>query len=365
MRRNLARSYEIERLDFTIREPGAAKLSPRANHYLSFFIAMVRLGYPGLSIQIGHLTTIVFRLGGRYRSERTTYLALAELEAHGYIRRKKNRVGDDHFRTVILFNLEAFVYWSQIRRSNVVPYPTNEHKVGLLQKMQEVERRITEVSDITPKVTYKYQAQRARLKDNKSKKKEWRWLPVLYTLKCLFGGSPKSPGLLLAKAECDGAANVSGVDWDYYHRRWEDMTIPVREGLASREIVPRVLNALNRPNRKAVKSRSEAPATAAARARRTQSKKPIKSDTENQTMRHKPETGKDGITNGAAIPAGISVDQVRAAIAQLTQKFGYDDNERGSPERSSPERSSPKVVLSDKEHAVLESARSRVDRQKR
>jgi hypothetical protein len=35
--------------------------------------------------------------------------------------------------------------------------------------------------------------------------------------------------------------NPSGVDWAYWEKRWPELSIPVRETVASREIVPRLL----------------------------------------------------------------------------------------------------------------------------
>lgn len=234
----------LPRITYTLRECGAAHLSPRARVYLAYFVALAKMGYCSLAVPIGALTRAQMASGGRYRSDRTTYLALAELEAHAYLRRSRYRIGQDHFRTVINLNLAALSYWTRQSVGKCTPISS---KVGYVQGLQEspvTSKPTVTTSDSLVEHTY-IDRTVGRMK-SAIDSAVWKWAPVLYTLRCLLG-SPRAAELRLAAAELHGLVeSESGIEWAYWSSRWPELGIPAREGVARSELLPPLREAVAR-----------------------------------------------------------------------------------------------------------------------
>lgn len=241
MQNNYWNGSDLERINFTISEPGAIRLSPLARAYLRLFVVMVRLKAVGIAAPIACITSAQLRAGGRYRSERSTFRALAELETAGYLHRSKYRLGADRFRTVITFHLEAFAYFTQQKAENITPFP---YIPPQLPSCQGEALTISASRSYSCDLAYLKRAIPARATNKQ--KGIYKWIAVINTIRVLLG-SPRHPAVILSQSELDGTAeNISGIDWHFWRTRWDDMTIPIRETTAKRELLPPLLRALRR-----------------------------------------------------------------------------------------------------------------------
>ena len=258
-------SEKIGRIEYTADySTGTGLLSNKAQRCLWFFLACLRLGYIEIHVPIGALRSAIAR---QFRfSERTLYRALAELEQHAIIWRRKNRVGHYRFETKIILNESAFAYWLKKSGKTVKNYPTSTYKDSQLPNWQ--------IDDLTkndvPKLTNTYSKQRpARARDDifigshfqknaktKTKKKKRPNLPpLLFTLAAILnprrfwpdGKHDEIPNgkamFRVAKCEYDRPGSTDcAVDFVYWAKNWEEMSIERREITARAEILPYLQN---------------------------------------------------------------------------------------------------------------------------
>ncbi|MDD5347797.1 MAG: hypothetical protein PHT59_04200 [Candidatus Omnitrophica bacterium] len=295
----------LPRIVFTLREPGAADLSPRARVYLAYVVALAKMGYVSIAVPINALTRAQQAAGGRYRSDRSTYLALAELESKGYLRRSRYRIGDDHFRTVINLNLAALSFWTGKRVGKCTPISSKVGYVQGLQKEPWTSKPTVTTSVLNSEYTY---LKRTMVRVTDRAKAIWKWAPVLYTLRCL-AGSPRAPEVRIAAAEYHGLVeSMSGIDWPYWDQRWSELSIPVRESTAQVELLPALREAARRrsrgqvaklPNPINLKPGNETPCRG--------NKNPIKTNTYSQDEKNE-------------IPGiGVTPEMVREALAEIAR----------------------------------------------
>jgi hypothetical protein len=218
--------------------------------------------YEGLIVPIGAIADTVKRaLDGAAASIRTIQRANRELMDAGfiYIYQKPSNF------CRIKFNLSSFAYWTRSKTDNVVPIPTQSHNVVARETLSHnspltTNCRTSELTSITPVVNsqnpYINKPQRAdaRAINIKDKKKRRRH-PVLFSLLIILRDAqslhPKDRTCARTRAECEinalgagiGLLNPSGVDWDYWTARWDEMTIPCRENTIRREILPLLIEA--------------------------------------------------------------------------------------------------------------------------
>lgn len=301
----IATLTSLPKITYTLREPGAADLSPRARVYLAYFVALAKMGYASIAVPINALTRALLAAGGRYRSDRSTYLALAELEAKGYLRRSRYRIAEDHFRTVINLELAKLAFWTGKRVGKCTPISS---KVGYVQGLQE-DTGTSKLLDTTSVSNFQdtyIDRTIGRVEDRA--KAIWKWAPVLYTLRCLLG-SPRSPEVRIATAEYHGLVeSMSGIDWPYWDARWAELSIPVRESIAQVELLPALQEAAKHRSRgqiarlpRPINLKTGISESTAVR------KKPIKTS----AYRKKEKTEKPGI--------GVTPEMVRAALDDLAR----------------------------------------------
>jgi hypothetical protein len=248
----IATENNINTIHYNIIElEGMSNLTPRARRYLSFFITVVKLGYTAISVSMESLAASIYRCQGQTKSVRTLRSALRELESFGFLHRNKYRIGDDHFRTVILLNAEKYSYWTKKRHGNITPITTSSHNSGYRQNMpKEV---LTSKQSRVNSQDYYYSENnkpcaRTRSNNNAIKRK---FHPIIYTLMIVLKHEliPDRNRLLsMAAHELNDRQNAkSGIDYDYWECRWPFMdTSPggERETTAKREIIPKLRTAL-------------------------------------------------------------------------------------------------------------------------
>lgn len=231
---------------------GTGSLSPRSRRTLAVYIVLVKMGYCGISAPMGAIADAVFRSShGEAGSIRTLQRSNRELEDKGYIRSVQFRPGKRSRGAVIYFQLDAFAFWTQRSFRNVAPMPTHEHISPDATSCHPPDRTKDQVasnSQDLPKNehTKPHAGARAIKKSSRPKKN-----PVLFSvdkaIEKMVGRTHRADRTSArARARCEVAAlaagvalvNPSGVDWEYWASRWQNLSVAVREATASREIVP-------------------------------------------------------------------------------------------------------------------------------
>jgi hypothetical protein len=242
--------YSIVHCNFSL--PGTTSLSPRARRYLFFVISLVQCGYCRIEAPMDALADAIYRAQGQTASVRTLRSALAELEAAGYLTRRRCRLGADRAHAIIEIHQERFVYWTKIRSGNVIPCEPVSHNSPHRQVLPADDRRIkhrVNTSSYSSLEANNVQEQRAGARSkNSAKKKKHHYHPIVYTLFCCLPPGPDKTALVeIARGELAGGTNRSGVDWEYYRRLWPALDCRPggrRETTARSEIVPVLMRCL-------------------------------------------------------------------------------------------------------------------------
>lgn len=229
-----AKINDLERLNFVVKDGSFPNISNKSSSVLALFIALVRLGYSGISAPIAALEKAVEK-SGYHLSERTLYRALSELQNLGFITRKKLRIGHDKFETSIEFVLNRFEFWT---KRNVPKNPTSSHISPCLPNCQESPRTKIYPSVNSSESSKKIKEPRARASCFKN------WInPVLYTL-LVITKKDRDRKLVIARARLEiesqkegvMPAGHSGVDWD--RPSWREMPFGVRESICRQDVLP-------------------------------------------------------------------------------------------------------------------------------
>jgi hypothetical protein len=257
----LANAPRIRSIDFARSGiAGTGSLSPRARRTLAVYVALVKMGYEGVAAPMGAIADAVYRSShGEAGSIRTLQRAHPELEDKGYIRCANYRPHERTSGALIYFNLDAFSYWTGRKTQNVHPLPTLSHNVVSRETMCDNSPHTTDChppdrtrtnSHTTPNIlpsSNKEPRAGARSINNKSKRRKRSavWTSVNIVLGAMkLHRHDRRAARARARCELEASAagvelvNPSGIDWAYWEKRFLDMTIPVRENTAAREIVP-------------------------------------------------------------------------------------------------------------------------------
>ena len=261
----LASAHKIRTIDFSRSGIlGTGSLSPRARRTLAVYVILVKWDYSGIAAPLGAIADAVWRSScGEGRSIRTLQRANEELIERGYITKDTFRTGERSKLTTIHFNLDAFAYWTGRRSQKVAPLPTQSHNVLPSETKCDNSPHTTnchpsdpytDTSQIPPKITTQSESKpRAGARAYK-KSSHIRKNSVLFSIGCvldkLTGVHRRDRKAARARAKCEMEArradidilNHSGVDWDYWEKRWGDIwPVEARESVARREIVPLLL----------------------------------------------------------------------------------------------------------------------------
>jgi len=235
---------------------GMGALSPRAFRTVSVYAILVRWGFSGVIAPLGAIADAISRCSlGHGGSVRTLQRAHNELIDHGFITIRSYLHGPSSKSCEIRFNLDAFSYWTAPK-----PIPTLSHNVVSRETMYDTTlptaecRPKRDTVSLTPQDPTKIENKpragaRAFNKSSTRRKNE-----VLFSIQCVLAKAgnvhPRDRRQAAARAKCEISAgtagfelvNPSGVDWDYWSKRWSDIwPIEARESIANREIVPLLL----------------------------------------------------------------------------------------------------------------------------
>lgn len=262
----IATVHNVRALQFGISAvEGTGSISPRARRVLGAYIPLVKQGFDALSAPMGAIADAVFRISwGESRSIRTVQRAHSELIQAGFISFRQCR----NAGVMILFNLPAFAFWTRTKTKNVSPLPTQSHNV--------VSRETT--CDTVPHTTTCHPSDRTRIeshvnsptisqssnnspragaRDQKSFSK--RRADIVLSLRCVLKKMDMHPSerrRIVRKLKYElaalqagiPAAQSSGIDLDYWRKRWDEMPITVRESTIRREFLPALLDRPSAPS---------------------------------------------------------------------------------------------------------------------
>lgn len=231
---------------------GTGTMSPRARRTLAVYVVLIKMGFAGVFAPMGAIADAIYRSShGESGSIRTLQRANRELEQRGYIRCSVYRPGQRARGAVINFCLEAFAFWTKIPAKNVTPLPTQSYispDATTCRPPDRTRDHSASNSQDLPKNehTKPHAGARAIKRPSRQKKN-----PVLFSvdkaIEKMVGRTHRADRTSArARARCEVAAlaagialvNPSGVDWSYWGKRWSDLSVPVREATAAREIVP-------------------------------------------------------------------------------------------------------------------------------
>lgn len=285
--KKLATTERIRTIDFARSGiGGTGNLSPRARRTLAVYIALVKMGYSGISAPMGSIADAVYRSShGEAGSVRTLQRANGELEEKGFIDCARFRNGDRARGALIRFNIEAFSFWTKISSKNVSPMPTQSHISPDTTSCRPSDRTRDQVvpnsQDPLEKVSTEPRAGARAIKRTSRGKKNPVVFSVGKALDKMQGVHRADKRAARARAQCELMAiaagiaivNPSGVDWAYWARRWNDFSWQVRESTAAREIIPMLLG---QPDKMRISPASEN--TAQIIPKNTEIKSPTEAD---------------------------------------------------------------------------------------
>lgn len=264
-KKRFANASKIRTIDFARSGiGGTGTLTPRARRTLAVYVVLVKMGFDAVAAPMGAIADAVHRSShGEARSIRTLQRSNLELQERGFISCANYRPGVHSKGAVIWLNTDAFTFWTRQPSENISPLPTQAHNVVSRETLCDDSLHTTSChpSDRTrdnSSLNSQYSSknintkQRASARANYKKSTRPRKNAVLYTVGIVLSGMTLHRADRRAardRAECElkaiGAGvelvNPSGVDWDYWGKRWNELGIPVRETTAAREIVPRLL----------------------------------------------------------------------------------------------------------------------------
>lgn len=249
-RKKPAKSQDLAKITFAVLQ-SAHVLTLLERRWFSFFVALAKLGYSGISASISEITDHEYRVNHQTHSERSTYRALSGLQSKNFISRKRFRVGPDKFRVEIFFHFDSFRWYLQKSSSNVAHNTTCTYTHTQLPTWQE-DLPTSNTSVLTSNSVsnlLKSKKRASSKKHEKTPKIATYLLPILVTLRAMLPGArrvlgaPRSLILDRAEREMSSGDDLSGIDWLYWSGpRWTDMSHDERDHIALTEIVPQLIS---------------------------------------------------------------------------------------------------------------------------
>lgn len=261
----IATVHNVRSLQFGISAvEGTGSISPRARRVLGVYIPLVKQGFDALTSPMGAIADAVFRISwGESKSIRTVQRAHSELIQAGFISFRQCR----NTGVMIVFNLAAFAFWTRTKTKNVSPLPTQSHNVVSRETKCDCvphtttchpsDRTRKEVRVNSPTISQSSNnSPRAGARDQKSYSK--RRADIVLSLRCVLKKMDMHPSerrRIVRKLKYElaalqagiPAAQSSGLDLDYWRKRWDEMSITVRESTIRREFLPALLDRASAP----------------------------------------------------------------------------------------------------------------------
>lgn len=211
--------------------------------WIPYLTVVLKFGFDGIKAPIEALAAAHWRSNSRAnQSVRSAYMALAWLEANGWISRRKLRLGYDRFSTTISLNREKFAYF--LKRADVGECSIPSQGSPQLQGLQNVDRTSTTTPHLrsnSSNATYancKPCAKSASNKTRSARPKHYQE-PIRYTCGLMLQDSPDKKQLLnRLDAELASKTFRNTLDWSYWVSRWTTMTHDEREFCAENDLLP-------------------------------------------------------------------------------------------------------------------------------
>lgn len=222
---------------------GLGNLPIYVRTWIPYLTVLLKYGFDGIKAPIEALAAAHFRSNSRAnQSVRSAYMALAWLEANGWISRRKLRLGYDRFSTTISLNRDKFSFF--LKRADVGPCSETYQGSPQLQGLQNVDQTITSSSQLGSNSSYatssncKPRAKSANNKTGSARPKHYQE-PIRYTCGLVLQDSPDKKQLLnRLDAELASKTYRNTLDWPYWMSRWPTMTHDEREFCAVNDLLP-------------------------------------------------------------------------------------------------------------------------------
>lgn len=234
-RRRLAGIGDLGKISFLVFStevmPGFSILD---QFVLNWFIAFCKLGYGGMKAPFEFIQGALVRVARseKGKSRSVLYASFARLEAAGFIRRSRFRIGPDHFETEILFceKLCGFVSHISLSVQNRDRIQTMSNRVSCIP---------TECFNNKPARAIDIVVDKPVLQTVRNDKKRDRAHPVIKSLQINARG--KNRALVLARAFVEifnPELRSSGIDWAAVLRSWPSRTFDERDRFCVEVLIP-------------------------------------------------------------------------------------------------------------------------------
>ena len=201
---------------------------------LNWFIAFNKLGYGGIKAPFGFIQGALVRISRseKGKSRSVLYGSFARLEAAGFIRRSRFRIGLDHFETEILFCEKLCKFVSHLSTSVL-----NRDKIQTMSNSVSCNPR--ECFNNKPARAIDIVSDKPVLETVENDKKRDRVHPVIKSLQINTRG--KNRPLVLARAFVEifnPGLRSSGLDWPAVLRSWSGRTFAERDRFCVEVLIP-------------------------------------------------------------------------------------------------------------------------------
>lgn len=243
-----ARSIQINRTAYhadlfqiefcTVATRGSAGLSPLARSYLSFLLALVRLGYSQIKAPLAVIAAAQFRAFGYTKSRRSAQRAIDELSKHGFIHRPALRINYDSKLSVININIDRFSFWTKNPKKPTLssknlhaPNLPTDKLTSNPKNLQIVDPMVLSSNSLKSKIN-------AKNKKAKTNFDSWQD-PRFYTVRLVLAvDRPAQAALIESRARAFFAKNSTGHKWTA--QNWQTLTYSEREYIARHELIPEI-----------------------------------------------------------------------------------------------------------------------------
>lgn len=233
---------------------GVETLPKSVRPWVYWLTAVVKLGYRQIRAPIWAITKSCYQGFAGNNSQRSTYRALAWLAKSGYVRRRQLRLGNDCLGCIIDINLDRFLFFTQSSKSrhNQIPtlvikgdelYDTDAHLPVWQGEKLTNKTDSLELDPVLVGSTNGSNKSKTHAKNIKTQNRvKHRYHPIVYTCKIVTEGmlaARRSQILFAVSAALASRGQLEkAIDWEYWSKRWLELSHIERESVVRREILP-------------------------------------------------------------------------------------------------------------------------------
>lgn len=218
--------------------------------WIPYLTVLLKFGFDGVKAPIGALTLAHWRANARAnRSERSTFMALAWLEANGWITRRRLRLGENRFLAIIEINRGKFSFFLKLLDVTSEPtcmIPQDNHPP--LQTMHSSDPMNTKIpsnnlntTNATMAIGSKICAKPDKPATKTKEKTQHYQHPIRYTCFLLLAEATDRQSVLRRiDAEIAGKTQHTSFDAKWFSARWLTMSHTEREFFAAQNIIPAI-----------------------------------------------------------------------------------------------------------------------------